>query len=50
MGGGNFAEATLTVDGVLDVCSKAWNGDLHIYLRDMLVEQGGEGPKHQARR
>ena len=28
-------------DGDLDICSKAWNGDLHIYLRNMLVERGG---------
>ena len=26
-------------DGDLEICSKAWNGDLHIYLRNMLVER-----------
>ena len=37
-------------DGDLDICSKAWNGDLHIYLRNMLVEHGGKALKHQASR
>ena len=35
-------------DGDLDICSKAWNGDLHIYLRNMLVEHGGKAMKQQA--
>ena len=32
-------------DGDLEICSKAWNGDLHIYLRNMLVERGGKALK-----
>jgi hypothetical protein len=30
-------------DGDLDICTKPWNGNLHIHLRHMLVED-----KHQA--
>jgi hypothetical protein len=29
-------------DGDLDICSKAWNGNLHVYLRNMLVQHGGK--------
>jgi hypothetical protein len=25
-------------DGDIDICSKPWNGDLHVYLRNMLME------------
>lgn len=25
-------------DGDVDICSKPWNGDLHVYLRNLLVE------------
>jgi hypothetical protein len=31
-------------DGAIDICSKAWNGNLHIYLRNMLVEKRGHVP------
>jgi len=29
-------------DGDIDVCSKPWNGDEHVYLRNMLKEKGGK--------
>jgi len=25
-------------DGDIDICTKPWSGNLHIYLRNMLVE------------
>jgi hypothetical protein len=28
-------------DGDLDICSKPWNGDLHVYLRNLLKESKG---------
>jgi hypothetical protein len=28
-------------DGDIDICSKPWNGDLHVYMRNMHVENGG---------
>jgi len=29
-------------DGDVDICSKPWNGSLHVYLRNLLVESGGK--------
>ena len=29
------------VDGDIDICSKLWNGNEHVYLRNMLKESGG---------
>ena len=34
-------------DGDLDICSKAWNGNLHVYLRNMLVESRTQPQKHK---
>ena len=31
-------------DGDVDICSKPWNGDLHVYLRNMHRERGGASP------
>ncbi|MBA7629226.1 hypothetical protein ES703_36724 [subsurface metagenome] len=28
-------------DGDIDICSKPWNGNEHVYLRNMLKESGG---------
>ncbi|MEN6576754.1 MAG: VCBS repeat-containing protein [Phycisphaerales bacterium] len=28
-------------DGDIDICTKPWNGSLHLYFRNMLVEDGG---------
>ncbi|MBC8468904.1 MAG: VCBS repeat-containing protein [Planctomycetes bacterium] len=29
-------------DGDIDICSKPWNGDEHVYLRNMLIELGNK--------
>jgi len=36
-------------DGDIDICSKPWNGSLHFYLRNMLVEKGGKALAEHAR-
>jgi methionine-R-sulfoxide reductase len=33
--------ADVDADGDIDICSKPWNGNEHIYLRNMLVEHTG---------
>jgi hypothetical protein len=32
-------------DGDIDICTKPWNGNLHFYLRNMLVEDGKKQDK-----
>jgi hypothetical protein len=37
-------------DGDVDICSKPWNGSLHVYLRNLLVETGGKPIKKRPTR
>jgi hypothetical protein len=32
-------------DGDIDICTKPWNGNLHFYLRNRLIEDGGKPAK-----
>jgi len=31
-------EAVADNDSDIDICTKPWHGDLHIYLKNMLIE------------
>jgi len=37
-----LARRAVDGDGDVDICSKPWNGSLHVYLRNLLVESGGK--------
>lgn len=41
--------ADVDADGDIDICSKPWDGDLHIYLRNLLVEEGSRGANRDTR-
>lgn len=36
-------------DGDIDIGSKPWDGDLHVYLRNLLIEEGAGGANRRAR-